>query len=134
MKNARFVFLTIIAVVAANTMIGLACNSTQNNKPIIIIVTSTVHEDHTPQPSTPTTETFVVHGESGTTQWWCENQYCYKTSLYYTTTVSEEKCFRVERIPLFDTTDYATITDKAGLIEELIADGKSNPCTRTGPE
>lgn len=99
---------------------------------------------NTPEPTstnTPVqpTKILTVHGGTETVKWWCEIQYCYKTTRYlpppspnYTPTTPDEECFQVERIPVFEA-EYPTIEEKLELIDELIAQGQSTPCTRPRP-
>lgn len=134
MIDTRVIFLTLISLIVAITVVGLGCNSTQS--PMATAVQ--VEESYVPQPTKPIERPpitgFVIHGETGTTEWWCEDEYCYKST---TEKWADEKCLRVERIPQFDATDLTKSEDQIkrliSLIEELIAKGKSTPCKNTGP-
>lgn len=135
MNRARVKYLIVVSTIVAIAMIGGGCTSTQSPT----IVTVVVAETHVPQPSeqievTPITSgSFGIHGETGTTEWWCEDEHCYKTQGR----ADDDTCRRVERDARFNEADDETrwdhLTRQAGLIDELIAQGKSGSCSRKGP-
>ena len=133
MNRARVKYLTLVSTIVAITMIVVGCTSTQSPT----ITTVVVEDPQVPEPSEQFAEWsfpgIIVHGETGTTEWWCEDRYCY---YRVEDLARDDTCRRVERDAVFDGLVDETLRDHTRVtssINKLIAQGKSEACSGTGP-